>query len=67
MIFEFVCNSCTEVLRIESPIGKSPDVGFCSCGGDYQRVWSPLGTRYRCSGFYQTDKVLSDLDKRGDI
>jgi len=58
MIFTFRCRNCNKEFEVESPIGTSP--AKPECCGDVVRVWNPLGTRYRCSGFYQTDKVLYD-------
>ncbi len=61
MVFEFKCNRCDRLANMLGPIGQTPDTPpRCDCGGSYKRVYKKLGVNYRCSGFYTTDKVLSD-------
>lgn len=62
MNFYFKCNKCGKSEEVVAPIGTSPRLinSKCDCGGIFNRLWLPLGVTYRCSGFYHTDKVLSD-------
>lgn len=62
MIFTFRCRKCKEIIEKELPIGTSPEPPT-HCGMEAQRVWASLGTRFRCSGFYQTDKALYGTDE----
>jgi predicted nucleic acid-binding Zn ribbon protein len=61
--FQFRCLDCGEKFDIISPIGSIPTRPVCQCGGKVVRVFAPLGVKYRCSGFYSTDKVLSEPEE----
>ena len=64
MKFEFICKGCGKVETVLGVIGETPDPPpRCDCGGQFRRLYRPLGTRFRCSGFYQTDKILSEPEK----
>lgn len=59
MEFTFKCNRCEKNATVLGRIGETPDTPpRCDCGGTYVRVFQPLGTRFRTSGFYSTDKAL---------
>jgi predicted nucleic acid-binding Zn ribbon protein len=59
MEFRFKCGKCEKKAKVLGPIGQTPDTPpRCDCGGTFVRVFQPLGTRFRTSGFYQTDKAL---------
>lgn len=59
MKFVFKCNGCDREVEVLGKIGVTPDTPpRCDCGGKFVRVFQPLGTRFRTSGFYQTDKSL---------
>lgn len=60
MIFEFMCTQCSKTYDATAPIGTSPEIPVCSCGGVVRRIYAPPGVVYRGSGFYSTDKVLSE-------
>lgn len=74
MIYDFRCQKCGSITSIRGKIGLAPaphrcrhaivrDDGTISlCNGALERVYYPLGVTFRCSGFYSTDKVLSDPD-----
>lgn len=61
MEFTFKCNRCEKPVTVLGRIGETPETPpRCDCGGKFVRVFQALGTRYRTSGFYQTDKALYD-------
>lgn len=63
MIFEFMCTVCFSMFDVTAPIGTSPEMPVCKCGGVVRRMYAPPGVTYHGSGFYSTDKVLSEPEK----
>ena len=63
MIFEFICTACSKQYDVLGPVGKSPETPECACGGVVRRMYAPPGVTYHGSGFYSTDKVLSEPEK----
>lgn len=52
--YEFVCKQCEQHFEIEKPISE-PHPELCDCGGELNRVFSPIGVQFKGSGFYRTD------------
>ncbi|HMN11172.1 MAG TPA: hypothetical protein PKD55_02460 [Bellilinea sp.] len=61
MIHLYRCKECGKYTRVEAPIGVSPKLLVkCECGGEYVRKFFAPSVHFHGSGFYATDKVLSE-------
>jgi predicted nucleic acid-binding Zn ribbon protein len=60
MVFQFVCKKCGQNFNVSGHIGSVPTKPVCQCGGEVVRRFEKLPVKFRCSGFYSTDKVLSE-------
>lgn len=67
MIFEYVCDKCGTKYDANGRIGAPPETPMCTtCGNATRRLFSRPGITYHGSGFYSTDKVLSEPVKDTD-
>ena len=60
--YTYVCPQCEEVFDVVKPmIDDHPTEHECGYQGELDRVYFPFGIVFRGSGFYTTDKVLSEI------
>jgi putative FmdB family regulatory protein len=54
------CQDCERELQVQQKMSDNP-LRICpTCGGVLRRLIQPVNWIPRCSGFYRTDKVLSE-------
>lgn len=59
--YAFRCVNCGE-FEIEHPMTENHPDKCPKCGGDIARIFYNPGITFRGSGFYTTDKILSEPD-----
>ncbi len=59
-VYDFRCRKCGRESEVAHAMGAPHPTVCPECGGELDRVFHPVGITYRCSGFYHTDKVLSE-------
>ena len=57
--YQFSCKKCGDI-EIEHPMTEKHPDKCPDCGGDLSRIFSNPGITFRGSGFYATDKILSE-------
>ena len=59
MKYDFTCKKCGTI-QIDHPMADDHPDTCPDCGGDITRIFSNPGITFRGSGFYKTDKILSE-------
>ena len=59
-VYSFRCQKCDEPVEVEHSFREPHPTKHKGCGGKLTRIFHSPAIRYRGSGFYTTDKVLSD-------
>jgi putative FmdB family regulatory protein len=67
MVYAFRCKKCEAYLDIAHPVNEPHPDKCLFCGGELVRVFHLPSVIYRGSGFYTTDKVLSDPPDQMDM
>ena len=60
MVYDFVCQGCKEKVTVVHKFSEPHPTHHADCGGELVRFFTPASIIYRVSGFYTTDKVLSE-------
>ncbi len=58
MTYEFICSKCGKEDSIFTSINKITKMKLECCGVDMKRVFSPIPSHFKGSGFYKTDYKL---------
>lgn len=62
MRYDYKCPRCHAVTEVRHGMTEDPEIRCVICDIPMKRVVTGgVGFGFRCSGFYQTDKVLSDM------
>lgn len=59
MIYTFDCEECGRIF-VEHPMAKGHPEVCPTCKGDITRIYDAPPLKFKGSGFYSTDSVLSD-------
>jgi len=62
-IYEYLCTQCATRFEKKQGYDEEPLTNCPVCNGRVERVFFPPTWIPKCSGFYRTDKVLSDKPK----
>ena len=54
-IYEYECTCCSSRFEIKRSFNEDGTVACPECGGDTQRIFSPVTVIYKGPGFYSTD------------
>ncbi|MFC2024895.1 FmdB family zinc ribbon protein [Chloroflexota bacterium] len=54
-IYEYECTCCASRFELKRSFSENTPVSCPRCGGDAQRIFSPVSIIFKGSGFYSTD------------
>lgn len=58
--YTFLCKKCETIFEIDHGFDEPHPDECPRCGGPIERKFDPFAVLYKGSGFYTTDKVLSE-------
>lgn len=54
-VYEYECSSCSSRFELKRSFSEDGPVSCPECGGETQRIFSPVPVIFKGSGFYSTD------------
>lgn len=62
-LYEYKCESCMRVIEVMQKLDDPPVDSCGECGGSVRKLFHPVGTVFKGSGFYVNDSKAAKGDK----